>query len=184
MIAFCQKLISNYHTKTTVRDKEGRTSLHANAQLWPRKVGLEIASLILDHDSQLSNLMGDNLGLTALHLAVYCGNVEMAKFLLERGAAVDALDTTGRNSLYGCNFRSSVLITLLLEAGADPTVRAHSGKGVAIRIADSGEEEAMEILFRRGLRLARAMFLERRKLENKKKCASAACSGIFTSYCP
>lgn len=66
--------------------------------------------------------MRDNRGLTALHLAVYCGNVEMAKLLLERGAAVDALDTTGRTSLYYCNFRNSVLITLLLEAGADPTV--------------------------------------------------------------
>jgi ankyrin repeat protein len=97
-IAFCQNLISDYRAKTTVRDKEGRTPLHATAQLWPREVGLEIASLILDHDNQLPNFVGDNRGLTALHLAVYCGNVEIAKFLLECGAAVDALDTTGCTS--------------------------------------------------------------------------------------
>jgi ankyrin repeat protein len=169
-IAFCQKLISNCHAKTTVRDKEGRTPLHATTQLWPREVGLEIASLILDHDdSQLSNFMRDNRGLTALHLAVYCGNVEMAKFLLERGAAVDELDTTGRTSLYCCNFRNSVLVTHLLEAGADPTVRAHSGKSAAIRIADSGEEEAMEILFRRGFSFSESDVLEAPKVGKQEE---------------
>jgi hypothetical protein len=53
--------------------------------------------------------------------------------------------------------------------GADPTVRAHSGKSVAIRIADSGEEEAIEILFRRGFRFNESDVLEAMKVGKQEE---------------
>ena len=65
-----------------------------------------------------------------LSSAVFEGNFNVVKFLLEKGADINAKDTCGKTALhYAINKKSTIdLITLLLEKGADPKIEDESGR--------------------------------------------------------
>jgi ankyrin repeat protein len=113
--------------------------------------------------------MVDNHGLTALHLAAKGGSLQMIRLLLKRGAAMDAVDDIGRTPLHLCSGWGWEKPKLLLEAGADPSIRAKNGESVAIRMADQGLGMAMEVIFRLGFRFRGSDVLETVKVGEKEE---------------
>ncbi len=66
----------------------------------------------------------DPTGYTALILATYSQQMEVARYLLEQGAAVDQRDAAGNTALMGVCFKGFTdLARLLLEHGADVNAR-------------------------------------------------------------
>jgi ankyrin repeat protein len=83
----------------------------------------------------------DSFEATPLHTAAEFGNPEMVRWLLERGAVVDALNEHEETPLFEPGWSHSVAIArLLVERGADPDHRDYDGCGTplsnAIRRAD------------------------------------------------
>ena len=88
-------------------------------------------------------------GGTLLHLSVDCEEIEIARWLIEKGADVNAKATIeangfgGHTPLFGCvvvmSLRSDdAFARLLLDNGADPNARASMAK----RVVDEGEDES------------------------------------------
>ena len=147
-VAFCQKLISNYHADILIRDG---VEDHLFIVLFTCSSGeeaLKIADLLTQRDKQIVNMV-DNFEQTALHLAVEGGCLQIAKLLLERGATVDATDKVGRTPLHVCNTSALDLVTLLLEAGANPLQRPQQGGiSFAMKAADANSKMTLETIFR------------------------------------
>jgi ankyrin repeat protein len=62
----------------------------------------------------------DSRGSTPLLLATYYGHLEVAEYLLSKGAAVDATDSSGNTALMGVCFKGyEAIARLLVKAGAD-----------------------------------------------------------------
>ena len=74
-------------------DSDGRTILHLAASSLD-EVSAEFALALLDNPSVNVYLQDRESGWTALHRALYYGNVETAKYILER----DSLDVVGRGT--------------------------------------------------------------------------------------
>jgi ankyrin repeat protein len=147
-VAFCQKLISNYHADILIRDGGGKSPLHRAIHARSGEEALKIADLLTQRDKQIVNMV-DNSEQTALHLAVEGGCLQIAKLLLERGATVDATDKRGRTPLHVCNTSALELVTLLLEAGANPLRRPQQGGiSFAMKAADANSKMTLETIFR------------------------------------
>ncbi len=92
-------------------------------------------------------------GWTALHLAAFFGQVEVAKGLLNRGADVDSRSSNAMNNTplhaatAGGNFE---MVELLLDHGADANARQHGGWTALHSAAQSGNIEIAKILLERG----------------------------------
>jgi ankyrin repeat protein len=100
---------------------------------------LDVAKILLDSGADI-NLVEAN-GITPLVMAIVNNRVEVARFLIDRGADIKAADWYGRTPLWAAvetrnmdvdnaSFENSierapylVLITVLLDKGADPNVR-------------------------------------------------------------
>jgi hypothetical protein len=91
-------------------------------------------------------------GGTLLHLAVDSEEIEIARWLIAKGADVNAKATVnadgfgGHTALFGCvvvmSLRSDdAFARLLLDNGADPNARASLGK----RMVDAGEDESEHV---------------------------------------
>jgi ankyrin repeat protein len=71
---------------------------------------------------------------TALHMAAAGGSLEAARILLDAGATVNARDIRGITPLtfaVATDRPQPALIRLLVERGADPTLRSHAGESAA-----------------------------------------------------
>jgi hypothetical protein len=88
-------------------------------------------------------------GGTLLHLCVDCEEIEIARWLIEKGANVNAKATVdadgfgGHTALFGCMVVMSLrsddsFARLLLDSGADSNARASLRK----RVVDAGEDES------------------------------------------
>lgn len=108
---------------------------------------------ILDDDpSQATGLSGD--GFTALHLAVFGGQEEGARILLERGAEPNAVSTNEAVRVpplgTAAFVRSVPLARLLLDSGADVNGRGEGGFTALHSAAQSGDEDLTRLLLERG----------------------------------
>jgi ankyrin repeat protein len=111
-----------------------------------------LEELLRADPSRAAEVSGD--GFTALHLAVFAGQEEAARLLIEHGADVDALATSeiARVAPLGTAafVRSAPLAALLLDAGADVN-RAGAGGFTALHsAAQSDDEELVRLLLARG----------------------------------
>jgi len=72
----------------------------------------------------------NNMGETALHQAAKRGRLEAATVLLENSAEIDARDNYHRTPLMmaAANCRNAEVIDLLVEKGADLTLKERTGK--------------------------------------------------------
>lgn len=71
----------------------------------------------------------DSLGRTPLHYAAWDINYEITKYLIKRGANINALDSEGYTAIHKCFYWDSVMVVLLLKNGANITIadtNAHS----------------------------------------------------------
>ena len=88
--------------------------------------GFALAEILLRHGLAINSLYKDG---TILHNSANTGNTEVVKWLLERGADIDARDPSGQTPLHraAARNRSSQTIALLAEWGADLQARDHQG---------------------------------------------------------
>ncbi|XP_062512831.1 ankyrin repeat and sterile alpha motif domain-containing protein 1B-like isoform X2 [Corticium candelabrum] len=103
------------------QDDSGYTPLH-HAALNGQK---EAVNVLLDYHA--SNQIPDNSGNCPLHLAAWKGDVDIARLLVHRGpskATVNDQNVNGATALHSAaQHGHSGVIALLLQAGADPTLR-------------------------------------------------------------
>jgi ankyrin repeat protein len=108
---------------------------------------------ILDDDpADVNAFSGD--GFTALHLAVFGGQEEAARLLLERGANPNVVSTNEavRVAPLGTAafVRSVPLARVLLDSGADVNGRGEGGFTALHSAAQNGDEELARLLLERG----------------------------------
>lgn len=114
---------------------------------------LERLRQILDADaSQASAFSGD--GFTALHLAIFGGQEEAARLLLEQGADPNALSTSEVVKVpplgTAAFVRSLPLGQLLLDSGADVNGRGEGGFTALHTARQNGDDAFAQLLLERG----------------------------------
>jgi hypothetical protein len=134
------------------RDREllGRTFPHR--AIWPPELGCHADESLALHGTPLA-------GATLLHLCVDFDEIDIARWLLARGAdpnaraAVDADGFGGHTALFGCVVsqpwrvglrRDDAFARLLLDAGADPRAPASLRKRLRF-VADETEHEYHDV---------------------------------------
>ncbi|KAL1924562.1 uncharacterized protein VTP21DRAFT_4216 [Calcarisporiella thermophila] len=95
-------------------------------------------------DSGIDVNAEDDFGYTPLQAAVSYNHYELVKFLIERGADVNQRDHCGDTPLYVAEEKE--MAEMLLEFGADPTVKNSEGKTAAVVAFEEGWEEAAAYL--------------------------------------
>jgi len=113
------------------------------------------AEMVLDEIDRDPSLLESHSsdGWTPLHLAAFFGQAELAKGLLNRGAAIDARSTNAmvNTPLHAATAgRSTELVKLLLERGADANARQHGGWTALQSAAQSGCLEIAKMLVEHG----------------------------------
>ncbi|KAJ1622746.1 hypothetical protein T492DRAFT_884705 [Pavlovales sp. CCMP2436] len=133
------------------------------AELW-REAGLDLELAALLADCRLGRLQSarhllervpvdaaDADGITALHAASRGGHVELARLLLEAGAAVDRSDGKGGTSLMrACRHGHAGVARLLLAAGAQPDARQRDGHTALMLGARGGHDGVVRVLCEAG----------------------------------
>jgi len=108
---------------------------------------------ILDDDPDQARALSDD-GFTALHLAIFGGQEDAMRLLLERGANPNALSTSDIAKVpplgTAAFVRSAPLARVLLDSGADPNGRGEGGFTALHSAAQNEDEELARLLLERG----------------------------------
>jgi len=84
---------------------------------------------------------------TALHATMHHQQVDVARVLLERGAAVNAKQHGGYTSLHSAAQKGNkAMVELLLEFGADPSIQTNDGKTAKEIAEENGFPEIVKNL--------------------------------------
>jgi len=114
---------------------------------------LERLRRLLEEDPSAANAWSDD-GFSALHLAIFGGQEEAARLLVEHGADLEALsrhETIVVRPLQTSAFvRSPALAAILLDAGADPNSRAEHGFTALHSAAQNDDVKLAGLLLDRG----------------------------------
>lgn len=132
-------LLLNYDADIEGRDNSGRTALHTAASFGSSKIAL----LLLKAGADIHAICYNER--TALH---YSTEAEMALFLLEMGADVNAKDCLGVTPLQFASFSrlNSDTVRVLCEYGADRRMRSKNGRVALHYAAVYGDEVSVELL--------------------------------------
>ena len=108
---------------------------------------------ILDGDPDQARALSDD-GFTALHLAIFGGQEDALRVLLERGADPNAVSTSDIAKVpplgTAAFVRSVPLARLLLDSGADPNGRGEGGFTALHSAAQNEDEKLARLLLERG----------------------------------
>ena len=115
---------------------------------------LERLQQLLGEDPANANAWADD-GFSALALAIFGGQEEAARLLIERGADLEAASRhetiRGIRPIHTAAFvRSAPLARLLLDAGADVNGRGEGGFTALHTAAQNGDVELARLLLERG----------------------------------
>lgn len=104
---------------------------------------------LLDAEPSRANELSPD-GFSPLHLAIYGGQPEAVRMLIERGADLEAVSTSKvaqvRPLGTAAFVRSTTLARMLLEAGADPNAKTPSGHTAMDSAIENGDEEFARLL--------------------------------------
>lgn len=93
-------------------------------------------------------------GMTALHWAVHHDQLELARLLVEKGAAVEAKTRYSVSPLWlACQNGNAQLVELLIAAGADPNTALPGGETVLMTAARTGRVGAVKALLHAGAKV-------------------------------
>ena len=107
-------------------------------------------SSLLEADPSLLEIKNENEK-TPLHFAAESGSVELIRFLLDKGAAVNALNTADETPLhYAAGWCHVEAVKLLLERKADVTIATNEGDTPLHYLRFVGLREVAELLLDRG----------------------------------
>jgi truncated hemoglobin YjbI len=119
-------LLLRFGTNPNIQDRGGHTPLYCVANECASETGAEVVRLLVRAGADV-NACGGVTRATALHMAARRGHVEIARALLDSGAAVDAKDSKGDTPLQrAINCRRHV-VAQLLAACRVTTARPSSG---------------------------------------------------------
>jgi uncharacterized protein len=145
-------LLAKYYRRPEIADY--LLSLNPKLDLFDACVAGKTEKVLeqIDRDPTLLEAHSSD-GWTPLHLAAFFGQAELAKGLLNRGAAIDARSTNAmaNTPLHAATAgRSTELVKLLLETGANPNARQHGGWTALQSAAQSGCLEIAKMLAEHG----------------------------------
>lgn len=149
-IGNASKLISA-GSSVNAQDESGRTALHIAAQT-PGSVS--IAELLIHHGAQknASGLLRKNV--TPIHVAAFCGNMEVAALLIREGANVNAIDDHRFTPLHNAAAEGHVeVVSLLVSNGGSINARSEDGATPLYFAAKSGHLGAAKVLIGSGAKL-------------------------------
>jgi uncharacterized protein len=144
-------LTALYHGK---RDEAEQLAEGAALTIWEAAAlgrGARVAEL-LDADPSLLDRMSPD-GYHPLGLAAFFGADAVARLLLDRGAnvATVAANPMRIQALHAAvAARNPVIVSMLLEHGADANARQHVGYTPLMGAASAGQTEILEMLLRAG----------------------------------
>ena len=92
---------------------------------------------------------------TPLHVASDKGNLDMAKFLVDKGADINALDVSGRPPIMGAAYRGKGrVVDYLLSKGARFEMKDTRGYTVYQWAALRGKKDVLDLFMARGARVS------------------------------
>ena len=128
---------------------DGEQSVHVAAAFGR----VERLRAILAEDASRTSAFSED-GFTPLHLAIFGGQEEASRLLLERGADPNALSSNEAVRVpplgTAAFVRSTQLARLLLDSGADVNGRGEGGFTALHTAAQNGDEELARLLLERG----------------------------------
>lgn len=116
---------------------------------------LPIVNLLLAKGARPNAIPGKKAGMNALSRAVFSGNVEVVKRLLDAGAAINARSDQLTALMAAAAFGHEAMARLLLERGADPALRNEQGY-TALSITEQEGHTAIANLLRAATAAAEA----------------------------
>lgn len=128
-------------------DQYGRTALMYTI-LRIDGAKLESVQFLLDQGAE-PNASDKGQEWTPLHFAARGNRLDLVKALLAKGAKIDAVDVFGNTPLWRCAMNCGDdfgVVTELLEAGADPTMKNHHDISPLDSAITRGNDELVEIL--------------------------------------
>ena len=72
----------------------------------------------------------DDFGLTPLHMAVSCENLDIIELLIIEGADVNKVDDNGNPPILLVGSQDEKIIKMLLEYGANPNIKNSDGRTI------------------------------------------------------
>jgi uncharacterized protein len=166
-------LLPAMHALYRGEEQEAYALLPADEELTTHEAAtfgrLERLQALLDEDpARVGELSPD--GFTPLHGAIFGGQTETVRLLLERGADADVRSTSSIARVpplgTAAFVRRADLAELLLDAGADPNGEGEGGFTALDTAVQNGDEATIAVLLDRGANPEAGAGIARERLKN------------------